>query len=213
MTLPDIILSKIDDSKEEILYNSIYVKFKNRKNKLMMISYTNDYICMLTGGMREPPEMLEIFCIQIYKVVTQAFTFIKHLICIFKDCTQKNYYQQRLVVLLCCCCSVASTCPTFCDPVDCSPPGSSVHGVLQARILWWVALPRGSSQPRDQTPIFYVSCFAGRFFTTEPPGKPVVSLYYILKYNSPSFSISVSLEYTKIISCVVKSVWKELSRA
>ena len=44
-------------------------------------------------------------------------------------------------------------CLTLCDPMDCSPPGSSVHGILQARILEWVAMPssRGSSQPRDQT--------------------------------------------------------------
>ena len=49
---------------------------------------------------------------------------------------------------------------TLCDPVDCSPPGSSVHGILQARILGWVAMPssRGSSQPRDGTWVSYVSC-------------------------------------------------------
>ena len=60
--------------------------------------------------------------------------------------------------------SVAQSCPTLCDPVDCSPPGSSVQGILQARILWWVAMlsSRGSSQPRDWT---QVSCIAGRFFT------------------------------------------------
>ena len=59
---------------------------------------------------------------------------------------------------------VAQSCPTLCDPMDCSPPGSSVHGILQARILEWVAIPfsRGSSWPRDQT---WVSCTAGRFFT------------------------------------------------
>ena len=52
----------------------------------------------------------------------------------------------------------------LCDPMDCSPPGSSVHGISQARILEWVAIPfyRGSSQPRDWT---WVSCIAGRFFT------------------------------------------------
>ena len=46
------------------------------------------------------------------------------------------------------------SCPTLCDPVDCSPPGSSVRGILQARTLEWVAIPfsRGSSQPRDRTP-------------------------------------------------------------
>ena len=46
---------------------------------------------------------------------------------------------------------VTQLCPTLCDPMDCSPPGSSVRGVLQARTLEWVAIPfaRGSSQPRD----------------------------------------------------------------
>ena len=55
--------------------------------------------------------------------------------------------------------------------MDCSQPGSSVHGVLQARIPEWVAISfsRGSSPPRDQT---QVSCIAGRFFTAEPPWKP-----------------------------------------
>ena len=56
------------------------------------------------------------------------------------------------------------SCPTLWDLMDCSPPGSSVHGILQARILEWVAMPssRGSSQSRDQT---QVSCTIGRFFT------------------------------------------------
>jgi len=55
--------------------------------------------------------------------------------------------------------------------MDCSPPGSSVQGILQARILEGVAMPssRRSSQPRERT---WVSCIAGRFFTAEPPGKP-----------------------------------------
>ena len=59
---------------------------------------------------------------------------------------------------------VTQSCPTLCDPMDCSPPGSSVHGIFQARILEWVAISfsRGSSQPRDGT---QVSCTAGRFFT------------------------------------------------
>ena len=69
-----------------------------------------------------------------------------------------------------CCCSVAKPRPSHWDPMDCGPPGSSDHGVLQARILEWVAIPfsRGSSRPRDQTP---VSCVAGSFFITQSPGK------------------------------------------
>ena len=60
---------------------------------------------------------------------------------------------------------VVQSCPTLLDPKDCSPPGSSVHGIPQARILERVAIPfcRGSFWPRDRT---HVSCTAGRFFTT-----------------------------------------------
>ena len=58
---------------------------------------------------------------------------------------------------------VSQSCWTPCDPMDCSQPGSSVHGTFQARILEWVAFPfRRYSQPRDQT---WVSRIAGRFFT------------------------------------------------
>ena len=57
--------------------------------------------------------------------------------------------------------------------MGCSPPGSSVHGVSQARILEWVVISfsRGSSRPRDQTGIF---CLAGEFFTKELSGKPAL---------------------------------------
>ena len=56
------------------------------------------------------------------------------------------------------------SCSTLCNPMDCSPPRSSVHGILQTRILEWVAIPfsRGFSWPRDRT---QVSSIAGRFFT------------------------------------------------
>ena len=59
---------------------------------------------------------------------------------------------------------LVQSCLTLCDPMDYSPPGSSVHEIFQARILQWVSISfsRGSSQPRDWT---RVSCTAGRFFT------------------------------------------------
>ena len=59
---------------------------------------------------------------------------------------------------------VAQSCPTLCDPMDCSPPGSSVHGIPQARILEWAAFSFSSrsSPPRDRTSVFNA---AGRFFT------------------------------------------------
>ena len=59
---------------------------------------------------------------------------------------------------------VTQSCPILCNPIRCRPLGSSVHGILQARILKWVAIPfsRGSSWPRDQA---WVSHTAGEFFT------------------------------------------------
>ena len=83
-------------------------------------------------------------------------------ICYLLQLTQTtlNYYLNyyliiSIIVLVMCVC--AQLCPTLCDPMDCSPPGSSVHGIVQARILEWVAISysRGSSQPRNQT---RVSC-------------------------------------------------------
>ena len=55
-------------------------------------------------------------------------------------------------------CAQLQSCLTLCNPMDCSPPGSSVHRILQARILEWVAVSfsSGSSQPRDQTCVFYI---------------------------------------------------------
>ena len=75
-------------------------------------------------------------------------------------------------------------CLTPWNPQDCSPSGSSVHGIFQARILEWAAISisRWSSQSRDQTHISCNSCLAGQFFTTAPPGKPEVRTYkYLLK--------------------------------
>ena len=77
--------------------------------------------------------------------------------------------------------------PTLCDPMDCSPPGSSVHGILQARILEWVA-SRGSSQPRDRTRVSCIFCFAGGFFITEPPGKLAHTQLHFFKSHTGLFS-------------------------
>ena len=68
------------------------------------------------------------------------------------------------------------SCLTLCDPMDCSSPGSSIHGILQARILEWIAISfsRGSSQPRDQNFTFLgFPSSAGRFFTSVSPRKPI----------------------------------------
>ena len=80
----------------------------------------------------------------------------------------KRWYAHTMKYF--CCCLVTKSCLTLCDSMGCSLPGSSVHGISQAKILEWVAVSfsRLSSQLRDW---IHVSCLAGKFFTTEPPGK------------------------------------------
>ena len=72
----------------------------------------------------------------------------------FTHSTGRNVLDHRCVSVR------VQSCPTLCGPVDCSPPGSSVRGIFQARILEWVAIPysRRSSQPRDQTCVSGVFC-------------------------------------------------------
>ena len=69
------------------------------------------------------------------------------------------------------------SCPNSLQPYDCSPPGFSVHGILQARILEWVAMPsfRLSSRPRNWTHISVSPALAGGFFTTSVPRQPYKS--------------------------------------
>ena len=81
------------------------------------------------------------------------------------DRVKKMWVKWNIMFVL-----VAQMRLTLCNPVDCSPPGSPVHGILQGRIPEWVAIPfpRGSSQPRDWT---FGFCIVGRFFTIWVTGK------------------------------------------
>ena len=89
--------------------------------------------------------------------------------------------------------SVAKSCLILYNPMDCSPPGSSDHGILQARILEWVPISssKGLSGPRDQT---CISCIAGRFCATESPGKSdrfhnnMANPQGFCKYDYPHFT-------------------------
>ena len=76
----------------------------------------------------------------------------------------------------------------LCDPMDCSPTGSSVHGLLQARILEWVAMPssRGSSQTRDQS---QVSRIAGGFFTVGATREGITRMH-IARKSGNQFALS-----------------------
>ena len=101
-----------------------------------------------------------------------------------------------------CVCTRARTCAhalsrfihvRLCDPMGCNLPGSSVHGILQARILEWVTVPssRGSFQLSDQTRVSYVSC-TGRqaLLPLVPPGKPQGTMYFSSKGHLDTKSYS-----------------------
>ena len=98
------------------------------------------------------------------KVLTNDLALEKCIRFFFYNEVLWYHYCGSSVVL------VAQLCPTLCDPADCSPSVSCVHGILQARIVEWIAIPfsRGSSQPRDRT---LVSCIAGKLFTIWAMGK------------------------------------------
>ena len=107
-----------------------------------------------------------------------------------------------------CCAKSLLWCLTRCDPMNCSLPGSSVHGILQARILQWVTMPssRGSCGPRNRIQVSYVSCIGREFFITgkllqscptlcnpidgSPPGSPVPGILQArtLEWLAISFS-------------------------
>ena len=86
------------------------------------------------------------------------------------------FFGDTRVSLGNCCCSVTQSCLIVCSPMGCNPPGSSVNGIFQARILEWVAISnsRWSSQPRDQTHVSYISCISRQILyhcvTREAPG-------------------------------------------
>ena len=89
-------------------------------------------------------------------------------------------------------CLVTQSCPTLCDPTDCSQRGSSVHGIFQARVLEWLPFPPPGdlSDPGIETASPVSPKLAGRFFTTEPPGNPYTNKTpYLPKYFSTSLCI------------------------
>ena len=105
------------------------------------------------------------------------FFFFKHLPLSsqFDGAEELSFPKYRVVFIsntafaYCCACSVVNSCPTLCNPMDCSPLGSSVHGILQARILEWVAISSSRDLPDPGIePTSPASPeLAGRFFTTE----------------------------------------------
>ena len=143
----------------------------------------------------------------------------------------KSLFPQYMCVV--CYAKSLQLCPTLCDPMDYNPSGSSLHGTLQARVLEWVTISssRGSSHPRDQTHVSWISCIGRQTLyhlshlgSPHPKYTTVKNLYspnmspglYKIKCISPLYiphPISVTcLMSTNLIDCKVKVKVKSLSR-
>ena len=110
----------------------------------------------------------------------ESFRKKSQILNIQKDLNKsKDELQKKVCVILsfggtCCMLNHFSRVPIFCNPMDCILPGSSVHGILQARILEWVAISfsRGFFQPRDQT-VLCLLHWQAHSLPLAPPGKPL----------------------------------------
>ena len=110
-------------------------------------------------------------------------------------------------------CSVTHSCLTLCDPMDCSWPGSSVHGIFQARILEWVAIsyPRDLSDPWIKPSSLVPPASASRFFTTAPPGKPSPGPFSRLPERPPCLQRArCELECRRLLYTHGWSLWKDM---
>ena len=111
-----------------------------------------------------------------------------NMICIF-------FFLQ--IVLNMCVCSVTHSCLTLCDPMGCTLPDSSVHGIFQARILEWVIISysKGSSNPGIEPKCPVSLALADEFFTTVPPGKLSIMFFQKSYYKLNEFILSATQCY------------------
>ena len=116
---------------------------------------------------------------------------------------------------------VAQSCLTLCDPLDCSLPGSTIHGIFQARVLEWVAISfsRDLPDPEIKPRSLASPAFAGGFFTTEPPGKPRIlrassKSKYLPEAHVSGTQTFLYLPGEPVINCVIRSVlWLRVSES
>ena len=144
------------------------------------------------SGRKNKKVMLFFFCLHFFLIgfiLLEQFRF-----------TAKCFFVYKLVLS-----EVAQSCLTLCDPMDCSLPGSSVHGIFQATVLEWTAISfsRGSSQPRDRT---RVSCIVDRCFTIWATREVlywdiVISNYLCIIYGCLLFTVAKMCTVTDDLAC------------
>ena len=138
--------------------------------------------------------------------------FLKHLFywhivdlqrCVNFCCTEKRFTNTYI---RCYCCAQSSL--TLCNPMDCSLPGSSVHGISQAGILEWVPIcsSRASSQPRDRIHVSCVSCIARKILYH----CTIWEALYVYIYNSSKFFILVYYYYIEYSSLYIYVLYSRI---
>ena len=134
-----------------------------------------NYIFSLENVYLSPLPILKLCCFAFLLLSDRNYLYDLNIKSVLDDWQTFSVWRDLLnknhIVCVYVCVLVSQACLTLCDPMDCSPPGLSVHEILQARILEWVVIPfsRGSSWPRDQT---RVSCISGRSLTVRAIMKP-----------------------------------------
>ena len=174
--------------------------------EFIIFKYSVSYLMFICQSM-------SLFCFPHF-----LFPFSPFSLFVFSSCLESityTYYSSTLVFIIvlalcvCLCVLVAQSCLTLCNPMSCTLPGSSVHGIFQARILEWVVMPfsRGSSPPRGQT---WVSCIAGRLFTVWATREACVLalVLYLNIFNVHHQSFCSTLQSS---ICWMKIVFEETS--
>ena len=144
-------------------------KFHARATLIFVFKFFFSHLCLSAAiGLLCPITLIKFLPLSTHY---QAHTFLMHNICGIKSCNEFSSSNYPFYCGVCVCvCSVAKLCLTLCNPMGCNPPGSCVYGIFQAKILEWCTISFSRKLPDPETePVS--PALAGRFFTTEPPGK------------------------------------------
>ena len=147
--------------------------------------------------------------------ISQSYTlYSKLILSYYSTLVMKKQWVHRNIIHIICVCLVAQSCPTLSNPIDCNPPGSSVHGIFQARILDWVAISssRGSSWRRDWTCFSCIDRWILLYWATQEAPIHIIwpisigELLYKLKPNLDKISYLILESYLvpKLVASHIK---------